>query len=132
MGIGETRQPAAYNALLDGTSESFLVQAIFPSIFRADPRYYQDGRGTFWRRPGYAVSRTAVTRSDSGRTRFNISELAGSAAAAAISNTYHPAGGRNVPNTMETWATMMGWDAVSDLLKEFWPDIRRKLHQRKE
>ena len=65
-------------------------------------------------------------------TRFNISELAGSAAAAAISNTYHPAAGRNVPNTMESWATMMGWDAVSDLLKEFWPDIRRKLHQRKE
>ena len=34
--------------------------------------------------------------------------------------------------TMETWGTMMGWDTVSNVVKEFWPDIRRKVHQRKE
>ena len=117
---------------LDGTSENFFVQAIFPSIFRQDPRYYQDGRGTFWRRTGYAVSRTAVTRTDSGHMRFNISEFAGAAAAAALSNTYHPASDRSVTNTMETWVSMMGWDTVSNMLKEFWPDIRRKVHQRKD
>ena len=85
-----------------------------------------------WRRTGYAVSRTEVTRTDSGHMRFNISELAGAAAAAALSNTYHPASDRTVTNTMETWASMMGWDTVSNMLKEFWPDIRRKVHQKKE
>lgn len=115
----------------DGTSENFFVQAIFPSLFRQDPRYYQDGKGSFWRRAGYAVSRTAVTRTDSGSMGFNISEVAGAAVAAALSNTYHPASDRNVPNTVQTWATMMGWDTVSNMLKEFWPDIRRKVHQRK-
>jgi hypothetical protein len=117
---------------LDATSETFFVQAIFSSIFRQDPRYYQDGKATFWRRAGYAVSRTAVTRGDSGHMRFNISEFAGSAAAAALSNTYHPASDRTVTNTMETWVSMMGWDTVSNMLKEFWPDIRRKVHQKKD
>jgi hypothetical protein len=117
---------------LDGTTETFFAQAIFPSIFRQDPRYYQDGKATFWRRAGYAVSRTGVTRNDSGRMRFNISEFAGAAAAAALSNTYHPASDRSVTNTMETWVSMMGWDTVSNVLKEFWPDIRRKVHQRKD
>jgi hypothetical protein len=116
----------------DGTTESFFVQAIFPSLFRQDPRYYQDGKGTFWRRAGYAVSRIAVTRTDSGHIGFNISEFAGSGVAAAISNTYHPASDRTVPNTMTTWASMVGWDTVSNVMKEFWPDIRRKVHQKKE
>lgn len=115
----------------DGTSESFFVQAIFPSLFRQDPRYYQDGKGTLWRRAGYAVSRIAVTRKDTGRMAFNISEVAGSGMAAAISNTYHPPSDRKLPNTIETWAAMMSWDAVTNMLKEFWPDIRRKVHQRK-
>jgi hypothetical protein len=115
----------------DGTSENFLVESIFASLFRQDPRYYQDGKGTFWRRAGYSISRIAVTRTDSGRMAFNISEVAGAGVAAALANTYHPASDRNVPNTVETWATMMGWDTVANILKEFWPDIRRKVHQRK-
>jgi hypothetical protein len=119
------------STFVDGTSENFFAQAFFPSLLRQDPRYYQDGKGTFWRRAGYAVSRTAVTRNDSGHMRFNISEFAGAGVAAAISNAYHPASDRNVPNTMETWGTMMGWDTVSNVLKEFWPDIRRKVHRRK-
>ena len=115
----------------DGTSENFFAQAFLPSLFRQDPRYFQDGKGGFWRRAGYAVTRIAVTRNDSGRMGFNISEVAGAAVAAAISNTYHPASDRTVPNTLQTWGTMMGWDAVSNVLKEFWPDIRHKVHQRK-
>jgi hypothetical protein len=116
----------------DGTAENFFVQAVFPSIFRQDPRYYQDGKATFWRRAGYAASRIAVIRSDTGHLEINISELAGSAAAAALSNTYRPATDRTVPNTMETWGSMMGWDTFFNMLREFWPDIRRKVHQRKE
>ena len=119
-------------SFLDGTSENFFVQAFLPSVFRQDPRYFQDGKGTFWRRAGYALSRTAVTRSDSGHTEFNISEVGGAAVAAGISNTYHPITDRNLPNTLQTWGTMMGWDTVSNVVKEFWPDIRRKVHQRKE
>jgi hypothetical protein len=44
----------------DGTTEKFFAQASFPSLFRQDSRYYQDGKGTFWRRAGYAVGRIAL------------------------------------------------------------------------
>jgi hypothetical protein len=87
--------------------------------------------GGFWRRASYGVTRTAVTRNDTGRTGFNISEFAGAGVAAAISNTYHPPSDRTLPHTVQTWASMMGWATVSNVVKEFWPDIRRKVHQRK-
>jgi hypothetical protein len=42
--------------------------------------------------------------SDADRT-YAVSRAA---VAAAISNAYHPASDRDVPNTMETWGEMMG------------------------
>jgi hypothetical protein len=78
------------------------------------------------------VSRSTVTRGNRSGTEFNISEVGGAAAAAGISDTSYPVTHRNLPNTLQTWGTITGWDTVSDVMKEFWPDIRRKVHQRKE
>ena len=119
------------SSFADGTSENFFVGAVFPALFREDPRYFQEGKGTFLHRAGYSMSRVVITRTDSGHTMVNFSELAGAGAAAALSNTYHPAGDRGASNTMTTWATLVGWDVVSDMVKEFWPDIRRKVHRDK-
>jgi len=33
-----------------------------------------------------------------------------------------------VGDAASDWGTQVGWDAVADLLKEFWPDIRNKFH----
>jgi hypothetical protein len=72
-----------------------------------------------------------VTRSDSGRREFNASEVLGSAASAAIATySYHPVEDRTVPNTVSVWGTQVGWDAVAIGVKEFWPDIRRKVRRR--
>src|SRR5208282_1248792 len=54
----------------DGTIENFMVGAVFPSLLRQDPRYYQLGHGGFVHRTSYAVSRSFVTRTDSGRAQF--------------------------------------------------------------
>jgi hypothetical protein len=112
----------------DGTIENFMVGAVLPSLLREDPRYYQSGRGPFWRRTGYAISRIFVTRTDSGHDRFNFSEIIGSALSAGISTySYHPRGDRNLPNTVSVWGSMVGYDTLTIVVKEFWPDIRRKL-----
>ena len=113
----------------DGTIENFLVGAVFPSLFRQDPRYFELGKGSFVHRSAYSVSRVFLTRSDSGKTQINFSEIVGAGATAGISNAYHPAGDRTVRNTLSVWGTQMGWDAVAFVVKEFWPDIRRKLHK---
>jgi hypothetical protein len=119
-------------AFADGTIENYLTGAVLPSLLRQDPRFFQSGKGTFWHRTGYAVSRIFVTRTDSGHEQFNYSEIIGSAMSAAISTySYHPRGDRNLPNTASVWGTQVGYDTITIVVKEFWPDIRRKLRKKK-
>jgi hypothetical protein len=123
------RYGAAY---ADTAIENFMVGGVFPSLLHQDPRYYQLGKGGFWRRAGHAALQIFITRSDSGKRQFNYSELAGSAFAAALSNTYHPPQDRTALNSANIWVTQLWGDAVSYELKEFWPDIRRKLHKKQQ
>jgi hypothetical protein len=119
-------------AFADNTIGNFMTEAVFPSMLRQDPRYYQLGKGGFWRRTGYAFSRLLVTRTDSGQSQFNYSEIAGNAVAAGIASTYHPAQDRSFSNTMTILGTQIMWDGVADELKEFWPDIHRRLRRNKK
>lgn len=127
----------------DSTVENFMVGAAFPSILRQDPRFYQSGQGGIPRRVGYSVSRIFVTRSDSGKTQFNYSEIFGAATAAAVSTySYHPkstfvrtptnphmfiGSDRTLTNSASVYATQVGLDAITIVVKEFWPDVHRKL-----
>lgn len=117
----------------DNAVENFMASAALPSILHQDPRYYQLGHGGFWRRTGHAFSRLILTRSDAGQTQFNYSETFGAGIAAAISSyTYHPQGDRGFSNVVTVWGTQMGYDAGTYMLKEFWPDLRRKFHKKKD
>jgi hypothetical protein len=119
-------------ALADTTIESFLTGAVLPSLLRQDPRFFQSGEGGFGHRVAYAISRIFVTRTDSGGQQFNYSEIVGSAASAAISTySYHPSGDRTFTNTMSVWGSLVGYDTLTIVVKEFWPDIRRKLRKKK-
>jgi len=127
----------------DSMVENFMVGAMFPSVLRQDPRYYQSGRGSFFRRTGYSVSRIFVTLSDSGHTQFNYSEIFGAYTAACVSTyTYHPrsayvstptnphlfvASERTFGNTISTWGTQISLDTLTVVVKEYWPDIHRKM-----
>jgi len=106
---------------------TFMTVAVFPSMLHEDPRYYQMGKGSFKRRFPYAISRLFVTRTDAGNMRFNYSESLGNATAAAISNLYHPAEDRTAARNAKSFAFLILYDGLSNELKEFWPDIRRKV-----
>jgi hypothetical protein len=132
----------------DSIVENFMVGAVFSSVLHQDPRFYQSGRGGFFARSGYAVSRIFVTRSDSGHAQFNYSEIFGSATAAAISTySYHPGStyistptnphlfvpsDRTLKNTASVWGTQVSLDTVTILVKEFWPDVHRKLSHKSQ
>jgi hypothetical protein len=127
----------------DSTIENFMVGAVFPSILHQDPRFYQSGKGGFVGRTGYAISRIVIIRSDSGRHQFNFSEILGSALAASISTySYHPRSAiistpsnphkfigsdRTLTNTATVWGTQVGLDTITIVIKEFWPDVHRKM-----
>lgn len=115
-------------AFADGTMEDYMTGAILPSLLHQDPRYFQLGKGGFWHRTGYAMSRIAITRSDSGHNQFNFSEVVGSGAVASIGTfSYYPNNDRTASNVMSVWGTQLGIDTFVIVLKEFWPDIRRNL-----
>ena len=116
-------------SMADNSVGSFFTTAIAPALFHQDPRYFELGYGSVWQRAGYAASRTLVTRSRSGQRQVNYSEIAGNAAAAVISNAYYPSENRSLSDTLTRWGTQVMWDTLSNELKEFWPDIRRKLHK---
>jgi hypothetical protein len=120
------------SAAADGTIENFMTGAILPSLLRQDPRYFQMGKGGFWRRASYSASRIVITRSDSGHSEFNFSEVFGSALSASTSTySYHPRSDRNLSNTASVWASQLGYDTITIVVKEFWPDIRRKITKKK-
>ena len=120
-------------AFADGTIENFFTSAILPSLFRTDPRFYQMPDGSFGHRAAYAVSRIFITRTDSGHKAFNFSEILGSAIAAGISTyTYHPHADQTLGNTASVWGSQIGYDTITIVIKEFWPDIKKKIHKDKD
>lgn len=127
---GYAKRFGAYFA--DGTIENYLTGAILPSLLHQDPRFYEEANGGFMHRTEYAVSRIFVTRTDSRKEQFNYSEIAGSAMSAFISTySYHPQGDRTVPNTLSVWGTQVGYDTITTVVKEFWPDLRRMVSKKK-
>jgi hypothetical protein len=116
----------------DGTIENFMTGAVLPSLLRQEPRFFQESEGGFWHRTRYAVGRILITRTDSGHQQFNFSEIFGSAPAAAVSTYgYHPSADRTLSNTASVWGTQVGYDTITYVVKEFWPDIRRKMSKKK-
>ncbi len=112
-----------WHTFLDGAIENYMTEAIVPAATREDPRYYTMGRGGFVKRSGYAVSRLLITRTNSGKSTFNLSEVVGAGAAAGIGNWYYPAHYNPWVKTYQRWGTQVGLDGMFNVLKEFWPDI---------
>ncbi len=111
----------------DNSLGTYMTTAIFPGLLHEDPRYYQLGNGRFAHRAYHAINRLFVVRTDSGHQRFNFSESAGNAVTAAISNAYHVPEDRTASRNATTFAFLILYDGLNNELKEFWPDIRRKV-----
>ena len=104
---------ATVSPLPDNSIATYMTTAIFPSLLHEDPRYYQMGKGSFAHRAYHGINRLFVTRTDSGHDRLNISESAGNAVAAAISNIYHPAEDRTASRNASTFAFLILYDGLS-------------------
>lgn len=110
----------------DQAMGNMFTEGLFPVLLHEDPRYFRRGTGPTLSRLGYALTRVLVTHEDSGGTRFNYSEWLGNATAVAISNAYYPESRALAANGSKL-LMQVGTDAVSQVLKEFWPDIKRKM-----
>lgn len=111
---------------------TYMTGAVFPSLLHEDPRYYEMAKGSFVRRAYHGLERLFVTRTDSGGAQFNFSESLGNAVAAGISNIYYPSEDRTASRNASTFALLILYDGLDNELKEFWPDIRRKVLHKNE
>ena len=98
---------------------TFMSNAILPSIFKQDPRYFYKGTGSKRSRVLYALRSAFVAKSDDGRWVPNYSDLIGSAITGGIANAYHPASNRGVGLVFSTMLTRIGEITAASLFDEF-------------
>jgi hypothetical protein len=97
----------------------FFASAIYPSLFRQDPRYFYKGSGTKTQRAEYAISRAFVTRGNNGKSQPNYSLFLGRLTAGAIANLYHDPSDRGAALTFENAFLNIGGHAFDNLAREF-------------
>ena len=117
---------ASYADLIIG---NYMSEAVYPALLHQDPRYFRRGVGSVWSRLGYSVGQIIWTHTDSDRTAFNYSELLGNSTAVAISTAYYP-DSRSVKDAASKLGVQIGVDAVSNVLKEFWPDVSQRFSRK--
>ncbi len=113
----------------DEANSTFFGVFLFPSLFHEDPRYIPLDHGTKRARIAYALSRVVLTRNDAGRTELNKSLILGSVVSSAIASAYYsPVGGATGAGVIFANAGIsLASDAGFNLLKEYWPNVSRKL-----
>ncbi|MGA8493428.1 MAG: hypothetical protein WB711_23610 [Terriglobales bacterium] len=112
-----------WRGLVDKTDGNYLVIFALPTIFHQDERYYALGKGGFWKRGFYAASRIAITPDYHGHNSFNVSELLGRGMAQGISLAYYPSQTRTASALATKYGYAIGRDALTNVFREFWPDI---------
>ncbi|HUE25022.1 MAG TPA: hypothetical protein VMQ86_25280 [Bryobacteraceae bacterium] len=116
-------------AFCDLAVGDYMTEAVFPVLLHQDPRYFRRGAGSGWSRLGYAMGQIFWTHKDSGGTQFNFSEIGGNATAVALSNLYYP-DGRTAGQNLSRFGVQIADDMAGNILKEFWPDLRRKFSRK--
>jgi hypothetical protein len=114
----------------DFMTGNLLTEGVFPALLHQDPRYFRKGSGAGRSRFGHAAKQIFWTEHDSGKGEFNYSEIGGNSAAVAISMAYYP-DSRRASNATSMLGLQVGLDMASNVLKEFWPDIEKKLSRRR-
>jgi hypothetical protein len=117
-------------AIAQRESSLFISRFLVPTVFHQDPRYYPAREGSSkLHRTAYAISRVFMTRSDSGHETWNGSYIFGNLASAGMANLYIQ--NRDAGTIFTDFAIGMGSDAGFNVLKEFWPSLRKHVPGKK-
>lgn len=112
-----------WRGFVDKADGNYWVIWIMPTMTHEDERYYSKGEGPIFDRAIYAASRVLITPNYHGRNTFNASEVLGRGISQAISLTYYPSSDQSLGPYMEKYGYAVGRDALTNVFREFWPDI---------
>jgi len=114
-------------AYADVASQNFFADWLLATVFKEDPRYFRLGpKASVAKRVGYSMSRVAVCRTDAGKDRICFSSLLGTSMGIALSNAYYPRADQTGSEMLSRVGTSFSAAALTNLLPEFWPDIKQK------
>jgi hypothetical protein len=111
--------------LADTESRRFIQTYALSTILQQDPRYFPSAKRTLIARVWYSTTRVVVTKSDNGNSAFNTSEFLGALLSSALQNAYYPRDDQTLGDTMNRFGGALSSDAITDLLREFAPDMKR-------
>jgi hypothetical protein len=112
-----------WRGFVDKTDGNYWVIFALPTVFHEDERYYSMGKGGFWKRLVYSSTRILVTADYHGHETFNASEVLGRGISQGISLAYYPADTRTAGALADKYGWAMGRDVLTNVFREFWPDI---------
>lgn len=112
-----------WHGFLDKLGGNYMVIWALPSVLHEDERYYAKGTGSFWSRAAYSATRVIITPNYHGQNTFNGAEVFGRGISQAVSAAYYPAQDRTVSAITTKYAYAVGRDALTNVFREFWPDI---------
>jgi hypothetical protein len=115
-------------AYADQVIGNYLTEAIFPTLLHQDPRYFRRSTGSGRSRLVYAMGQIFWTHRDDGGTQFNYSEIVGNSVEVAISNAYYT-DDRTASEAVSKLGVQLAVDMAGNILKEFWPDLKRKFRK---
>ena len=110
--------------LADTESRRFIQTYALSTILHEDARYFPSRKRTLIARVWYSTTRVVITRNDNGNNGFNTSEFLGALLSSALRNAYYPRDDRTFGDTMNRFGGALGSDAITDLLREFAPDMK--------
>ena len=112
-----------WRGFVDKADGNYWVIFALPTVFHQDERYYAMGKGGIWKRGIYAASRILITPDYHGHNGFNASEILGRGIAQGISLAYYPSGTRTAGALASKYGWAIGRDVLTNVFREFWPDI---------
>jgi len=108
-------------------TNSFFVDAFWPSLLHQDPRYFRKGRGSFGSRLLNSLASEVITHTDSGKLTFNSSGMLGFGMSTALSNAWAPRRSITFSDTMQRLAVKLVLSSGLNLFREFGgPNPRRQ------
>jgi hypothetical protein len=123
----EKRIASLYAQFLIGSVIEDGVKAVHPE----DTRYVRLGAGNFFRRTGHVVTRTLLASKPGGGSTPAYSLLANSYGSWAIATLWSPRELRT-PGSIAEWGTAgMGATVSSNIVREFWPDLKTVFRKKK-
>jgi hypothetical protein len=115
------------SSVASNASSRLFGTFLLPSMLHQDPRYFVRFYGSTAQRIGYAIGRVVRTRRDDGRETFNWSFVIGGLMAEGLATSYLPPSERTAPKTLDRFGVRIGFSALDNVVKEYWPTIFRSL-----